>query len=228
MGFSNRAKQILKVNWSEPRDRALHLLLIFFGAAAVLMLVQRYAPHFLPPQIRMFFLQAVLVGLVIYLLKKRWRPLLKTERNWFMGIIALYLTSLFVLDRLAALNVEVAYRPLEFPGFDQILLGLILAPILEELVFRDYLFRVLSAEGTRWPFALLLSAAFFTLAHFSLYPGAFLLGLANGLLYVASGGILLPIAFHFVCNLSWYLLPAFYPSLLYFLEHSNVREIFYR
>ncbi len=228
MAFSNRAKHILKLTWLEPRDRALHLLLGFFGAAAVLMLVQRYSPLILPSGVRMFFLQSVLMGLIVYLVKKRWRPLLRTDRNWLVGIISAYLISLFLLDRLAALNIEVAYRPLDLPPWDQLLLGLILAPILEELFFRDYLFRVLSAEGTKWSFALLLSAAFFTLAHFSLYPGAFLLGLVNGILYVASGGILLPIAFHFVCNLSWYLLPAFYPSLLYFLEHSEIREIFYR
>jgi len=228
IGFSNRAKQILQTVWSEPRDRALHLLLVFFGAAAILMLVQRFDLFSAPAGVRMFFLQSVLVVLLIYLALKGWRPILRTERNWFLGIIALYLTGLFLLDRLAALDIEVAYRPLELPAWDQLLLGLVLAPILEELFFRDYLFRVLSSQGMKWSFALLLSAAFFTLAHFSLYPGAFFLGLLNGILYIASGGVLLPIAFHLVCNLSWYLLPAFYPSLFYLLEHSNLREIFYR
>ncbi len=226
--FQNRAKEILRISWSESRDRALHLLFFFFAVAAFFSYYEsllKSKPHYL---VQLFALQTALVVILLFLLAKSYRPLLKTHVKWFLLTLTIYFAGLWTLDLLAGLFFEAQSSPLRHVRTEDWVLSLILAPILEELFFRDYLFRSLSENGRRLWFAMLISTVFFTLAHFSLYPGAFLLGLINCYLFVMSGGVLLPIVFHFACNLSWYLLPVCFPRLLAFLESNQIRDFFYR
>lgn len=82
--------------------------------------------------------------------------------------------------------------------------AVVMAPIVEELVFRGLLFQSLHRRVGLWP-AALLSSAFFTAVHIEvtqpLYSGGlFLLGVLFALALVRSGSLLVPIAAHAVFN----------------------------
>ena len=77
----------------------------------------------------------------------------------------------------------------------------ILAPILEELVFRKLLCNKLLPLGEGY--AILLSAAVFALFHGNLYqiPYAFTVGLVLGLVYVKTGKLIYTVIYHALMNL---------------------------
>ena len=82
-----------------------------------------------------------------------------------------------------------------------ILLDAAIPAIGEELFARGAVFSVLRPHGRRC--AVIGSALIFALMHVNLLqlPYAFIAGLLLGMLYEASGGLLLPILFHFCSNL---------------------------
>lgn len=82
-----------------------------------------------------------------------------------------------------------------------ILLMVILAPILEELLFRRVLCNKLLALGEG--FAVVVSGVIFGLAHGNLFqaPYALLVGLMLGFIYVKTGNIMYTIGYHMVLNL---------------------------
>src|SRR5690606_12434986 len=93
-----------------------------------------------------------------------------------------------------------------------LLLGLI-APVVEELFFRDLVLRALLLKLRNIYIAVFLSSLFFMAAHLSLYPGAFLLGLVSGFIYLYSRSVLPCILFHSLSNLSLYFIPAWFPQI---------------
>ena len=89
-----------------------------------------------------------------------------------------------------------------------ILAGLI-APIVEELVFRAGLFRFLKGQVSRnW--AIVISSAVFASLHMNVlvFPTLFLMGVVLCLTYEATGNIKVPIVFHALFNLNSILLIA--------------------
>lgn len=226
--FSEIAKEILRHSWTEPRDRPIILLGVFFGLAALLSFSLQYYPSLIPDSVRLFSLQILLFLFLIFLWVKGWRPRRGGRWGLLLLVAILYLGGLYLCDLLVAGSVPAS--PAAWPDFrwPDLLLGLVMAPILEELFFRDYLFRVLSHQGAKWVSAWLFTAAFFTLAHMSLYPGAFLLGLIAPLLYIIDRGVLVAMVFHLLCNASWYLLPRFFPNFLAYLQQESLLSIFYR
>jgi membrane protease YdiL (CAAX protease family) len=226
--FVLRAKEFLQITWNEPRDRALHLLIFFFSVAGIVLGLQTWAPFELPMLVRMFSLQAALIVMISFLF---WKGV-RFRFSWHVSSLALtlvaYLAILFTLDYFAQGASPVVAQKWAAPRWEDALLSLVLAPVFEELFFRDYLMRSLAERGEKIWSAVLISTIFFTLAHFSLYPGAFLLGLAASFLYLWSGSLLAPIFLHFLCNLSWYLLGPFFPNILSFMESHSFRDWFYR
>jgi uncharacterized protein len=94
-------------------------------------------------------------------------------------------------------------RALTGTGFAMLLAIAILAPVVEELVFRGLLYRAWE-EKWGWPIAMLLSSIVFAAYH----PGfwyAFVSGLLYTALYRRTGSLLAPILAHGIYNASlWY------------------------
>ena len=85
-----------------------------------------------------------------------------------------------------------------------IVAAVVMAPIVEELVFRGLLFQSLHRRVGQWP-AALLSSAFFTAVHIEVSQpvysgGLFLLGVLFAVALLRSGSLLVPIAAHAVFN----------------------------
>ena len=106
-------------------------------------------------------------------------------------------------------------------------LVLFVAPILEEFFFRDLVFRALYGRLNRMRIAILLSSIFFMVAHMTLHPGAFLLGLISCWLVLGSRSILPSIVFHSISNGSWFFLPVLFPNLHKALTDLEVLKYFY-
>lgn len=106
-----------------------------------------------------------------------------------------------------------------------ILLDAAVPAIGEELFARGAVFSVLRPHGRRT--AVIGSAILFALMHASLsqLPYAFLAGLFLGMLYEASGGLLLPMLFHFCSNLFSLFLLFDAPPLPLFLSLSAAAVI---
>ena len=114
----------------------------------------------------------------------------------------------------------------EMSGFQQysltwFLATLILAPIVEEVVFRGLIFGYLRRAGTGFPVANLIQAVCFGLYHMNLVQGiyAFLCGLLLGYLAHRYRSLLMPVFFHCLFNLWGTVLPplesAILPDILY-------------
>ncbi len=84
-----------------------------------------------------------------------------------------------------------------------IIMTVILAPILEEILFRGILMRGLINNKMDPKIAIILAALIFGLVHFNpwQFVGAFLLGLVLGLVYYKTKSLLMPILLHAFNNL---------------------------
>ena len=126
----------------------------------------------------------------------------------WLGILAAYLIAQFVVGR--AVEIEQGEFMYMLAGSKHFLLTLVLviaAPLLEELVFRGYLFR--AWRNTRLGFSgtLLLTSSLFTLLHAGQYNliqlgFIFTLALVLGVAREKSGSVLLPMLLHLCNNLA--------------------------
>lgn len=100
------------------------------------------------------------------------------------------------------------------PLWGTLLFTVVLAPIMEELVFRKILCDRLLPLGESY--AIVLSAALFALAHGNFYQifYAFLIGACLGYVYVKSGKIGYSIAFHLIINLVFGFLPTLLSGMM--------------
>lgn len=92
-------------------------------------------------------------------------------------------------------------NPALMAGF--FLLAVVVAPVVEEMVFRGGIYRFLKGRISGW-LALLASATVFGLVHGNLQslPGLITVGICLGLVYEQSGNIRVPIFFHAFFNLN--------------------------
>jgi membrane protease YdiL (CAAX protease family) len=183
--------------------------------------------------LRRYALQAfLLIALVYVFWRLGWRPLWKIRQKviyFSLCLLGIYGVLLGLLDFVFASQTGGAESIVRMPDrLSEILLVAICAPLLEELFFRDLLFRSLFLRWNHFWIPALLSSALFMLAHMSLYPGAFLLGVISSLLVYFSGSIWPSILFHSVSNLSWYFLPALFPNLFAGLLHFKLLRFFYQ
>jgi hypothetical protein len=79
--------------------------------------------------------------------------------------------------------------------------AIVLAPIVEELIFRGCLYRFLKSQSTLLP-AQIMSGALFSLIHFNLFSflPLVIVGVLLARVYEKSGSILTPICFHALFN----------------------------
>jgi membrane protease YdiL (CAAX protease family) len=96
-----------------------------------------------------------------------------------------------------------------------IFVAVLVAPLVEEFIFRGYLFGVLQKWTGRW-WALGLTSFVFAGIHGHLpsFAGLFVLGLFLGVLYLRSGSLWIPIAIHAVFNAISVLMAVFWPEMV--------------
>lgn len=114
-------------------------------------------------------------------------------------------------DRINALFTHIMQHPLGY-----LTIG-IMAPLVEEVIFRGAILRVLRralpANGS-W-FAIIITAFLFAIAHGNMEQGvhAFLMGILLGWLYVHTGSIFPSFVCHWINNTVTYLFAIFRPDL---------------
>lgn len=99
----------------------------------------------------------------------------------------------------------------------------VIGPIAEEFIFRGVLLKRIIAKTTMWS-GIIISSLFFGMLHTDII-GAFLFGVLASLLFLRTGNLLVPIAFHSLNNsLAAYLMfvPGARPGWLYILNSSEV------
>lgn len=132
-----------------------------------------------------------------------WRMLLETGAAILLGFGGSIIWGLFLL--LFGLRAQEPLVPLFGTGFGSFLavfvVGAILAPVVEEVVFRGFLFGGLRTHMEP-RYAILLSAALFGALHFQplAFPVLLLLGALLAALYQRTGSLWMPILMHFCIN----------------------------
>lgn len=97
-------------------------------------------------------------------------------------------------------TLELSYTGFDFPTIAIILLVCVIAPVIEEFIFRGVLIKVFSKKGQ--VFAIVASALLFSLTHGNIpqAAGAFLLGIMFGIIAIKTKSLLAPIILHVVNN----------------------------
>lgn len=132
-----------------------------------------------------------------------WRMLLETVLAIALGFSGSILWGLFLVP--FGLRPQEPIVPLFGQGIGSFVsvfaVGAILAPIVEEVLFRGFLFAGLR-KYLNLRVAVLASGALFGALHFQLYafPVLFMLGVLLALLYYRTGSLLMPILMHFCIN----------------------------
>ncbi len=150
---------------------------------------------------------ASIITLLIFLWRK-WTPVGKTyiqSKPWAtlawsaVAAIGVVIPSMWLQEQMPALPDTA---------------GALLAPVVEEVVFRGAILRaLLSSMQSKWG-AICISAALFALIHFNpaQTPHAFLMGLLMGWLYMRAGSIVPGVVFHWANNTVAYLIAVAYPG----------------
>lgn len=208
-----------------------YFLLVAFTFILGLLLTHRVIE--IPEFIKNLSVQILLLGMLLWIhFYHQWRPLWGSKKKaigYSVALVVLYFGILYAVNFFLPARSESASMPWKFQLSQyQIVALLILAPINEELFFRDLLFR---SQNSRWG-AFWLSALFssfaFMVAHLSLYPGAFLLGIISCFVFIISGSIVPSMVFHFLSNASLFFIPQWFPSIAQYLVDIGLFPAFYR
>lgn len=201
--------------------RALEYIFLFLGIEA---LAGSLIGALLPEQTVLALLAPNIIILVLFIIIKAF-PLRTSYRMKWADL------SLFILLAIATLAPSLwmgDIGPQPSHELQQMMktvmaspLGVIditlLAPLVEEIVFRGAIERSLLSwhpfDARPWA-AILLSAAFFGIAHLDLSQGihAFLIGILLGWIYWRTSSILPGLIVHIVNNTSAYAISLFYPD----------------
>ncbi|MBT2584233.1 type II CAAX endopeptidase family protein [Planococcus sp. ISL-109] len=135
---------------------------------------------------------------------KPWLPLIA---GMVLVSIAFSLTmfwlQLAVLYPVFPLFAELLLEPGEMPGglgyeLSMLVTLIVLAPVVEEFVFRGVFLTRFAAKTSMWG-GILFSSLLFGILHLD-FVGSFLFGIIASLLYLRTGNLLLPILFHMLNN----------------------------
>ena len=166
---------------------------------------------------------ASIITLIIFLWRK-WTPVGKTyiqSKPWAtliwsaVAAIGVVIPSVWLQEQMPALPDvagETLTKIISTPGGYFVIA--LLAPVVEEVVFRGAILRaLLSSMKSKWG-AICISAALFALVHANpaQMPHAFLMGWLMGWLYMKTGSILPAIVFHWANNTVAYLIAVAYPG----------------
>jgi uncharacterized protein len=133
----------------------------------------------------------------------RLRPL-PSLRYWVLALVAIaaIFAVLVIVATIVYLHLDLEVQPRLPSSFDYVWNMVVDAPFVEEAIYRWVLVTAIAALGGRW-LAVLISGAIFAYLHF-LYgnpgPDNFIGGYFFAWMYLRSGSILTPIAFHAIGN----------------------------
>ena len=166
---------------------------------------------------------ASIITLLLFLWRK-WTPVGKTyiqSKPWatliWSGVAAIgvVIPSVWLQEQMPALPDtagDTLQKIISTPGGYFVIA--LLAPVVEEVVFRGAILRaLLSSMQSKWG-AICISAALFALIHFNpaQTPHAFLMGWLMGWLYMRTGSIVPGVVFHWANNTVAYLMTVAYPG----------------
>ena len=166
---------------------------------------------------------ASIITLVLFLWRK-WTPVGKTyiqSRPWAtivwsaVAALGVVIPSVWLQEQMPALPDtagETLTKIISTPGGYFVIA--LLAPLVEEAVFRGAILRkLLSSMSNKWG-AIAISSALFALVHANpaQAPHAFLMGWLMGWLYMRTGSILPGVIFHWANNTVVYLIAVTYPG----------------
>lgn len=166
---------------------------------------------------------ASIITLIIFLWRK-WTPVGKTyiqSKPWAtliwsaVAALGVVIPSVWLQEQMPALPDtagEMLTKIISTPGGYFVIA--LLAPVVEEVVFRGAILRtLLSSMQSKWG-AICISAALFALMHANpaQMPHAFLMGWLMGWLYMRTGSILPAVVFHWANNTVAYLIAVAYPG----------------
>ena len=175
---------------------------------------------------------ASIITLLLFLWRK-WTPVGKTyiqSKPWatliWSGVAAIgvVIPSVWLQEQMPALPDtagDTLQKIISTPGGYFVIA--LLAPVVEEVVFRGAILRkLLSGMRSKWG-AICISAILFALIHFNpaQIPHAFLMGLLMGWLYMRTGSIMPGVVFHWSNNTVAYLMAVAYPG-----DETKLVEIF--
>ena len=166
---------------------------------------------------------ASIITLLIFLWRK-WTPVGKTyiqSKPWAtlawsaVAAIGVVIPSMWLQEQMPALPDtagEMLTKIISTPGGYFVIA--LLAPVVEEVVFRGAILRELVAWMQRLWGAICIAAALFARIHFNpaQTPHAFLMGLLMGWLYMRAGSIVPGVVFHWANNTVAYLIAVAYPG----------------
>lgn len=125
------------------------------------------------------------------------------------------LPSMFIQEMMPELPnlAEHEFELIMTSPFGYIIIGL-MAPLVEEIVFRGAILRALLRWKSNPWIGILISAALFSVIHMNpaQMPHAFLIGILLGWMYYRTDSIIPGVIYHWVNNSVAYLLFAFYPD----------------
>ena len=166
---------------------------------------------------------ADIITLILFLWRK-WTPVGKTyiqSKPWAtlawsaVAALGVVIPSVWLQEQMPALPDtagDVLTKMISTPGGYFVIA--LLAPIVEEVVFRGAILRtLLSSMQSKWG-AICFTAALFALIHANpaQMPHAFLMGWLMGWLYMRTGSILPAVVFHWANNTVAYLIAVAYPG----------------
>ena len=166
---------------------------------------------------------ASIITLIIFLWRK-WTPVGKTyiqSKPWAtliwsaVAAIGVVIPSVWLQEQMPALPDvagETLTKIISTPGGYFVIA--LLAPVVEEVVFRGAILRaLLSSMKSKWG-AICFTAALFALVHANpaQMPHAFLMGWLMGWLYMRTGSIIPAVVFHWANNTVAYLIAVAYPG----------------
>ena len=125
---------------------------------------------------------------------------------WFMAAFAasrivLMITSLIIAAATGEAGADpVSNLQMNSPWMMFIMM-VVVAPVVEELVFRGFMYKALAPYGAKW--YIIVSSLLFGLFHANLVqiPFAFTMGLFFGYVMYRTGNVLIPMLLHFIVNL---------------------------
>lgn len=164
-----------------------------------------------------YFFEILCVSVAIVLFGKKFFSLLKITKSTFYGLIIALGAGFGTFKVAGSLNITV---PFDLNGTETILFLLIVAPILEEMIFRFLLWQPIQRISQRPMFALIATSLIFSYSHlhaiwfvlpevhnFIIYQAVYtlLLGLACGFYIYRYSSLTSAVLIHFAFNLGFYL-----------------------
>ena len=172
-----------------------------------------------------FFAMPVAIFFILWRMKKRKIPIselgsLEIQRKpLFLGIFLLAAFLLFEEFYFYVLGIEMPESFIEFMLAEPILLGFIsvvvVAPIIEEFLFRGFLYSQLRRSFLKDWGSVAVSSLVWTAIHFQYEVGIlfflFLFGLFLGYFRIKYNSLLIPVALHALNNLIAFILTIYFP-----------------